>query len=246
VSVWLLGGLDPTGGAGVLRDFSTASTVAPSRSVVCVVTAWTRQGYGVPAQAEPVEPVRIEAQLAGLEPPRAVKIGLVPAALVDVVLRVLEPLDAPVVLDPVLRASDGGALGSTPEALVPLVRRATLVTPNRHEADRLTAGSTVSDPLEALAARFPETGLLLKGGHFGEPDRVVDRLWYGGRTRAFDRPRVPGPDPRGTGCALATAIACGLAGGESLEQAVASAIAWLDRARVHAVRRGDVVHLPMG
>jgi hydroxymethylpyrimidine/phosphomethylpyrimidine kinase len=39
--------------------------------------------------------------------------------------------------------------------------------------------------------------------------------------------RLPGKSPRGTGCALATAIAVGLARGQPLEQAVEAAKLWL-------------------
>ena len=39
--------------------------------------------------------------------------------------------------------------------------------------------------------------------------------------------RVPGPSPRGTGCALATAIAVELARGQGLTEAVGTAKEWL-------------------
>ena len=45
----------------------------------------------------------------------------------------------PVVIDPVLATSRGGALWEgAPEQLMPLLRRATLVTPNATEAAALT------------------------------------------------------------------------------------------------------------
>jgi hydroxymethylpyrimidine/phosphomethylpyrimidine kinase len=52
-----------------------------------------------------------------------------------------------------------------------------------------------------------------------------------GGEQVFDRSRIEGPDPRGTGCALATAIACGLAAGASVREAVSCGIEWLDVAR---------------
>lgn len=245
MSLWLLGGLDPTGGAGVLRDFVTAGAVAPSLPVHCVITAWTRQGHGTPATAEPVSPDRIAAQVQGLPRPRAVKIGLVPAALIDPLARLLEGFTAPIVVDPVLHASDGGSLESTPDSLARLMARATLVTPNLDEAAALTGlPPGDADLLGGVAERFPEVAILLKGGHAREEDCVIDRLWCGGRALELARPRIAGPDPRGTGCALATAIACGLAEGRSIEQAVADGVGWLDRARTRAAPRGGATHLP--
>ncbi|HWB82183.1 MAG TPA: bifunctional hydroxymethylpyrimidine kinase/phosphomethylpyrimidine kinase, partial [Nannocystaceae bacterium] len=55
----------------------------------------------------------------------------------------------------------------------------------------------------------------------------------------FVRTRVSGVDPRGTGCALATAIACALGRGEALIDACAQAIAWLDEARLHTAPGPD-------
>ena len=244
MSLWLLGGLDPTGGAGVLRDFATANRIAPSLPVHCVVTAWTRQGTGAPAQSAAVDSERLVWQLRALPQPQAVKIGLVPAGLEDPLLECLAEVEAPIVLDPVLRASDGGVLGSTPQTLERLIARATLVTPNLDEAAALVdAGGDAGDLLVTLRERFPKVGILLKGGHAREADCVVDRLSTSARVHELVRPRWPGPDPRGTGCALATAIACHLAQGESLEEAVSAAVSWLDVARRAVVRRGASTHL---
>ena len=73
---------------------------------------------------------------------------------------------------------------------------------------------------------------------------IVDVLQTEEGARRLERPRVDGPDPRGTGCALATAIACGLARGASVHGAVTTAIAWLDEARTRARPVGPQVLLP--
>ena len=52
---------------------------------------------------------------------------------------------------------------------------------------------------------------------------------------AWSRPRVAGPTPRGTGCALATAIAVELGRGRDLPAAVEAAGAWLAGAIAAAV-----------
>jgi hydroxymethylpyrimidine kinase/phosphomethylpyrimidine kinase len=247
VTLWLVGGLDPTGGAGVLRDFATASALEPSLDVRVAVTAWTRQGHGAPAVATAVPPSALQAQLDGFPPPSAVKLGLVPDPLVEVVLGRIERASAAVVLDPVLRASDGGALGSSVHGLARLWKHAMLTTPNRGEAVAF-AGDDIDDDalLAAIAKRHGGTAVLLKGGRIDDDRRVVDRLWRSGRLRSIERQRHRGPDPRGTGCALATAIACGLATGLDLDRAVDRAIAWLDDARRRVVMRGDTAYLPVG
>jgi hydroxymethylpyrimidine/phosphomethylpyrimidine kinase len=107
-----------------------------------------------------------------------------------------------------------------------------LLTPNRAEAAAL-AGAAPDDPdlLARLAERLPGPALLLKDGHGEDATRVRDRLAISGVVYTLARPRQPGPDPRGTGCALATAIACGLARGRPLRHAVSVGVAWLDAVR---------------
>jgi hydroxymethylpyrimidine kinase/phosphomethylpyrimidine kinase len=232
VTVWLVGGIDPTGGAGLDRDEATARAVAPELSTHRIVTAHTRQGHGPPAEASVVEPAQLTAVAASLPPPRVIKVGLVPAAVADAVTTLLQRHAVPRIVDPVLAASDGGTMGVQLPALQPVLAAATVLTPNRPEASRITGtGPDAPDLLDALVAAFPAAWVLLKDGHGDDPSGVRDVLARGRQRFVFARPRIPGGEIRGTGCALATAIACGLAGGADVPEAVARAIAWLDGAR---------------
>jgi hydroxymethylpyrimidine/phosphomethylpyrimidine kinase len=71
--------------------------------------------------------------------------------------------------------------------------------------------------------------VLFKGGH-GDGRIVHDMLWSGGDFIAFDAPRQDTPHTHGTGCTLATAIACGLALGHSLPDAVRRAHTFVQNA----------------
>lgn len=237
----------------MLRDLWSARAFAPGLAVSATVSAWTEQGHGAPATAEARPLAEVLADLRGFPRPTAVKIGLCPATLADAglteALRALAK-GAPIVVDPVLRASDGGDLGASVDSLWRLAAGACLLTPNRPEAAAL-AGVEPGDPallgrLRARAARGP--AILVKGGHgiAGEdPAEVVDVLVDGEATTRYRRPRRAGPDPRGTGCALATAIACGLAEGAPLRPAIAAAITWLDGARSRWIAGADGrPHLP--
>jgi hydroxymethylpyrimidine/phosphomethylpyrimidine kinase len=64
--------------------------------------------------------------------------------------------------------------------------------------------------------------VLFKGGH-GEGDTVRDVLWTGGDFIPFETQRQPTRHTHGTGCTLSTAIACGLAQGQGLRDAVSRA-----------------------
>jgi len=236
----LLGGLDPTGGAGILRDQWTARAIAPGLPLWPLISAWTRQGAGAPARAYPRPWASIAAELAAApSPPTVIKVGLLPAQQIDGLLEHLRARSIAVVIDPVLWASDGGALvdpsptGDFGAGIRKLAGVAALITPNRLEAAFLT-GRAPDDPhlFTALQDALGGAPFLLKDGH-GRGPQVSDRLFVGSGSSPleFTRPRRPGPDLRGTGCALATAIAVHLTHGRPLPEAVELAITWLDRAR---------------
>lgn len=233
MSLWLLGGHDPTHGAGLYRDLVTARRLAPELPRRFAVTALTEQGRGRPARAWPVPADRLLQRVGDWPAPSAIKVGLLPDPLAPAVAARVARAGAPVVVDPVLRASDGGAMGATAIGLHALLRVATVVTPNRPEALALLGESLVDDRqlAQALAERLWPAAVLLKGGHSSDPTHVCDWLVYDGGLEALRRPRLAGPDPRGTGCALATAVAVGLAQGQSLVAAVRAAVAWLDEHR---------------
>lgn len=248
-ALWLLAGLDPSAGAGILRDSFTARACAPSLPLARVITTWTRQGHGRPATTEPRSAGAVVRELHTMPPARAIKIGLLPATLAVEVLEVVARQRAPVVLDPVLAASDGGDLGARADVLREILRDMSeetwIVTPNRREAAVL-AGCPEDDPELALrvGARLGRAAVLVKGVS-GDREWVRDVLCRDGHLCDFERPRVQGPDPRGTGCALATAIACGLARGRPTLAAVAAAVGWLDVARTRWILGPDArAHLP--
>jgi hydroxymethylpyrimidine/phosphomethylpyrimidine kinase len=148
-----------------------------------------------------------------------VKIGMLAEGQAAVLARLLPAL--PIVLDPVLEASAGGMLADA-KAYAALLERVTVVTPNAREV------AVLGDEPERWVERTG-VAVLLKGGH-GEGREVVDRLLVrGAAPRVWRHPRLDVRNTRGTGCTLASAIAAGLALGESLPQATEEALGLVDR-----------------
>jgi hydroxymethylpyrimidine/phosphomethylpyrimidine kinase len=156
----------------------------------------------------------------------------------------------PIVFDPVLRASSGDSLydgnrSSILASILALARRVTLLTPNLAEAAWLLDRPVSSEADARAAARALRAlgigAVLVKGGHL-EGD-ATDVLLSSAGESLFSSPRIAGPSPRGTGCALATAIAVGLARSEPLERAVASAKTWLTGRIANARPVGKEWHL---
>jgi hydroxymethylpyrimidine/phosphomethylpyrimidine kinase len=134
------------------------------------------------------------------------------------------------VLDPVLRSSSGGVLldeSGRRVLIAELLPRATLVTPNIEEIAALLGAAPARSEDEmaqqgrALLAMGP-AAVLVKGGH-GEGEEAVDLLLRAGEpVRRLAAPRSRA-SLRGTGCALASGVAAGLAARLGLEDACARA-----------------------
>jgi len=232
--------LDPSGAAGLAQDLKVLAALGlHGCGALSVLTA---QGSGGVLQLEGVAPALLQAQLSGLlreQPLKAVKLGLLyGAAQAKVVVDALalKP-QLPVVLDPVLSASAGGSL--VREDLLPVLKaqllpRTTVLTPNLMEAAALTGRAVPRDRaqmLELAAALLPlgPKAVLLKGGHLegpNSPDLYLDA----DQEHWLEAPRVVTANRRGTGCALASAIAAGLARGLDPLQACQNAKAFLLKA----------------
>ena len=168
----------------------------------------------------------------------AVKIGMLgSAATAQAVADVLAGLDVPVVFDPVMVATSGDVLADadTIAAFGRLLDGCTVATPNLPELAALGG--------EAVLAH----GCLLvaKGGH-GEGDVVVDRLLSpAGVVRELRGQRIATTSTHGTGCTLASALACGLGAGLGMEDAFERAVAFVRAALLAAPGLGRG-HGPMG
>lgn len=237
--VLVLGGHDPTGGAGVHAD--SEAIAAHGAHGVTLVTALTAQDTHGVEHWWATDPGALRAQARRLLADvavRACKVGLVPTPEVAAVVReILAGMPrVPLVLDPVLASGRGDPLGRGDEAanLGGLLPRVDVLTPNSGEARRLGG----SDDLDAACARLSTAGpewVLVTGGHETGAE-VENRVWRHGRlidVRSW--PRLP-HGYHGSGCTLAAAIAALLARGlpplEAMGQAQAYTWETLRRARV--------------
>ena len=81
------------------------------------------------------------------------------------------------------------------------------------------------------------SAVLVKGGHL--EDCADDLLWDGNTATWFQGERINNPNTHGTGCTLSSAIACELADGHTIVEAVRRAKSYL----TGAIRSGlDLGH----
>ena len=252
----IAGGLDPLGGAGITADATLASVLglAPLPVALALVE---QDSHGVRG-LWPIAPDRFAGSLrAALEDgrPAVVKVGVIGSveAAAWLAAELLPWLQSDperrLLLDPVLRGGTARGAPLASDAMLPLLRALaspqTILTPNADELAKLVAAVSPRTHAEAveLALRLHrETGaaVLLKSGH---TDRPGEDGWIaeGGVTMLPLQPRWS-HDIHGTGCFLATALACGVALGKAPLQAAADASAMLAR----LVAEGGVAQVGAG
>lgn len=241
-----IAGSDSGGGAGIQADIKTISALGCyAMSAITALTAQNTRGVlGIHAPPAEFLSEQITAVFddIGVD---AVKIGMLHSAeIVQVVARALaryKPVH--VVLDPVMVATSGDAL-ITPETQKTIIDllfpMASLVTPNLDELS-LLVGRPIRRPNEfgPAAEMLFDMGaraVLIKGGHLDQPN-LVDLLIESDRSRTeIVSPRIDTPNLHGTGCTLSSAIACFLAQGYPLKNAVKGAQDYVYRAIAEASR----------
>ncbi len=246
--ILLLGGLDPSGGAGLTLDATVVKFLGADPLPVALAT--TVQGLRGFVRCAAIEDELLDEQVATVLADghvHAVKVGLVAsprqvAVVAELLRRQLGGV--PIVVDPVLSATAGGMVANDElvaayrEHLVPL---AALVTPNVPELEALAQGDATA--LLGLGAK----NVLAKGGHAKGP-KASDTLFAQlGEVHDFERQRFACGPVRGTGCALASAIATHFANGRSMFDACALAGDWLNRMlqQVKPQPNGLPQHLPL-
>jgi hydroxymethylpyrimidine/phosphomethylpyrimidine kinase len=254
-----MAGFDPSAGAGVLADIKTITAFGCYG--LAVVTSLTIQNTREVHAAYHQSGAAIQAQLKPLFADfeiAAVKTGRLPTAeAVEEVASVLStnPV-AHLVVDPVARSSSGydlideGAFAALIKLLIPL---ASLVTPNWEEAERMTEiavhdEASAEQAARAILALGPRAVLLTGGDVDGAnaTDILVDRFG----TVSYRAPKVQSRDTHGTGCTLASAVACLLVRGETLRDSIPAAKEYIRQSISTAPGlgrgKGPLNHFPPG
>lgn len=244
--VLTIAGSDCSGGAGIQADLKTIGAFGCyGMSVITAVTVQNTCGVKAvyPVEAEVVRQ-QFEAVCEDIFPD-AVKIGMLcNEEIIEAVAQTIEairkmPVAQPkIVLDPILVSTSGRAL-LQPQAKEALQTRllpfVDLVTPNLDETKVLCDTGKMELPdREAAGRKLAEENacaVLIKGGHgreYGDSD-AQDLLIPGADKPAvwFRAPFIENPNTHGTGCTLSSAVACGLAEGNTMEQSVQKAKEYL-------------------
>ncbi len=238
--ILIIAGSDSGGGAGIQADIKTV-TMLGGHAMTAVTSVTAQNTLGVDA----VHPIPTEMVIAQMDAVirdigvDAIKIGMIGSGqTAEAVADRLLGLDVPIVFDPVMIATSGAELADKPtiKAFERLMSIASLVTPNLPELEELGGR-------EAVLAHGCH--LLIKGGH-DEGHRIVDELWSpNGKIHWHEGKRFDTDDTHGTGCTLASAIACRLGQGLPIKEAFVDGVRFVRIAIMMAPGLGQG-HGPLG
>lgn len=243
-----IAGSDSGGGAGIQADLRTFSfhCVHGTSALTCVTAQNT---LGV-TRVDALPPESVTAQIQAVVEDigvQAVKTGmLLNQDIITAVADQAERLSLPnLVVDPVMVSRTGAplidpaAIATLRARLIPL---ATVLTPNRYEAQLLSDReiNTLED-MQIAAQRIFKLGaqaVLVKGGGMLGELRGVD-VWFDGAIEILSTETIDTSDTHGTGCTLSAAIAANLARGETSLSSVKLAKQYVTSALRHALRIGQ-------
>jgi hydroxymethylpyrimidine/phosphomethylpyrimidine kinase len=243
--VLTVAGFDPSSGAGVTADIKTiAAHECYGVSCITALTIQTTQGV---RRVQPVAPDVVRETLTELAADLeidAVHIGMLGSSgVVKALVEFLDQTRLPhVVLDPILKSSSGADLldpSGTPHLVEKLIPHCEVITPNLDEASALTGQPVTNlEEMKTAAAKLHALGaanVVVTGGHL---EKAVDLLSFSTSSSTeqeiFKADRQRSNSIHGTGCAFATAMACHLAHGRGLPEAVLLSKAYVSAAIANA------------
>lgn len=216
-----IAGSDPSGGAGIQADLKTLAVLGAYGAAV--PTNLTIQNTRGIKGSHPIEASivgdQINCVLDDLDVSH-IKIGMIGTLeIAEAILSSLETFRGEIILDPVMRASDGNSLTNTIVPIAHLAHKATVLTPNFVELCALSGDCPNSVDSLLVACRkifksFPNLRCIIsKGGHSPNSNSMItDHLVTQnpqGELRHFRQPhpRVDSNNTHGTGCTYASAFA---------------------------------------
>ena len=245
--ILIIAGHDPSGGAGIQADIEAVHALGGFAATL--ITALTVQNSQGVRQFQTTDPALFQAQADALfddYPFDAIKIGMIGHCdLVPHIATLLQQHpDIPVIYDPVLASDGGHTLASN--TLLPAVRDTllplcTLITPNLPEAVALSGQSTLAACGEVLASQTRD-GALITGTHDETPG-VTNHLFHRDGHQQWHWERLP-HRYHGSGCTLASALACLVGQGITVPDATYQAQQFVDHALRHAFQPGQGQHVP--
>ena len=230
--ILIIAGSDSGGGAGIQADIK-AVTFFKGFAMTAVTAITAQNTLGVQSILNLPKEL-VEQQIKSIIddlPPEVIKIGMLGSSeIVDVINRNI--FASKVVLDPVMVATSGDKLinqDTIDNLIEKLIPKSFLVTPNLFEAEIIVGKSitSINEQIDAakVIKKMGAKNVLIKGGHMKELPNITDVLICdNNKEHKFVNNRIKSKNTHGTGCSLASAIACQIGNGFDVSESTKTAI----------------------
>ena len=226
-----IAGSDSGGGAGIQADIKTFAAIGVHGTTA--ITSITAQNTQTVTAIVDLEAEIIKRQIQAVAEDMDIDAGktgmLHTKEIIKAVASEISKSQFPLVVDPVMVAKSGTPLleqEAKDSLKTHLLPRATVVTPNKFEAEKLVNRTIVNlADAKTAAKEISEMGpqaVVVKGGHINL-QYAIDVLYYKGKYKIFETPRLDVKTTHGTGCSFSAAIAAELAKGKDVPLAVKNA-----------------------
>lgn len=243
--VLLLGGLDPSAGAGLLMDHQVIRNLGASVSAIPTCIAWQTHQNCWQIEETCLESMdRLWKEFENQGKFSVIKIGMLAnVAQIKWLATKLEDFDGIVIFDPIMATSSQHKLAddSWLSALRDyLLSKVDILTPNHVELERLCAEATNSrEQASATISQIYKLRVLAKGGHLNTSGAKVFDYWYSEDFQGYISTTKISHGARGTGCFLASAIAACISQGFDELDAVIFARSYLQLALKNSIKFGS-------
>ena len=246
--VLVIGGLDPTGGAGVLADSQTIlmNGCHPITLVTCLTAQNTDSFDGMKATNANFFKKMTKTLLKDISSINAIKIGaLANEEIIKLVKEIIiNYKNIPVVLDPIIETSSGGSLISKEgikELKLSLLPYAELVTPNIEEAKFLTNKDSLSEITEQFH-KLKSNYIFIKDNE--EENQIRNYLYKNKQLiKEWQVAKIKGRF-QGTGCSISSCIASNLAKEIKIEESIELAQDTVHQSLLNAIDLGKGQKIP--
>jgi hydroxymethylpyrimidine/phosphomethylpyrimidine kinase len=249
--ILIIAGSDPSGGAGIQADIKTATAhkVYSSAAITCLTAQNTKKVFNI--HNSPISFLReqLEAVLDDIKFD-AIKIGML--GTVEIIECVTDVLNKkakkiPLILDTVMVATSGDLLlkkNAVAALKNQLIKLAFIVTPNIDEAEVLAEMKIANiEDMKLAALKIKTLGckaVLIKGGHLNFLDKKIRSVLLDENSEfhIITNKKFGDKNIHGTGCTLASAIACNISKKIDLVNAVKKANNYVYRSIVKSLKIG--------
>jgi len=222
-----IGGSDPSSGAGIQSDVKSFTELgAYGLTVITAITGQNTSSFGM---IEPVSKTILKNQIESVLTDfkiDGIKIGMVfNSEIIKTLYQQLKKLKIPIVVDPVIKSTTGGALiekkaiEDFKKYIIPL---ATVITPNKFEAEILSKSKINSkNTIEKIAKSIQKMGAqnVIITGIEAKNSRIVDFILEKSTKYEISGDKISSTN-HGSGCNYSAAIVFSISNKKTIRESV--------------------------